>query len=172
MIKKKCNECGTLYPLNHAGACKVDGENDWSTACEKHPTLNLAGASSCQMCESERGIGEYKRKEKQWEKERSKLEEGDGATDPQEEATDPSAPAQQSDDSCCGCTVIIIVLVIIVYFFKSCSWFSDEPEEDGEDTSLLIDKDHFCDTNLYLGNRQLFRDLGATRDSGNAQKEV
>ena len=119
MIKKKCNECGTLYPLNHAGACKVDGENDWSTACEKHPTLNLAGASSCQMCESEREIGEYKRKEKQWEKERSKLE-----------------------------------------------------EEDGEDTSLLIDKDHFCDTNLYLGNRQLFRDLGATRDSGNAQKEV
>ena len=31
------------------------------------------------MCESERGIGEYKRKEKQWEKERSKLEKGTGA---------------------------------------------------------------------------------------------
>ena len=146
MIKKKCNECGTLYPLNHAGACKVDGENDWSTACEKHPTLNLGGASSCQMCESEREIGEFKRKENQWKKERSKLEKEAAAKDP-EEATDPSAPAQKSDDSWCGCIVIIIILVIIFYFFKSCSWFSDEPEEDmdpedGEDTSLLIDKDH------------------------------
>ena len=63
MIKKKCNECGTLYPLSYTGACKVDDENDWSTACEKHPDLNLGGASSCQMCESEQEIAKLKNKE-------------------------------------------------------------------------------------------------------------
>lgn len=66
MIKKKCNECGTLYPLSYTGACKVDDENDWSTACEKHPALNLGGDSSCQMCESEQKIVKLKNKEKRW----------------------------------------------------------------------------------------------------------
>jgi len=67
MIKKKCNECGTLSPANHTGACKVCSENDWSTACEKHPDLNLGGASSCQMCESEQEIVKLKNKEKSWD---------------------------------------------------------------------------------------------------------
>jgi hypothetical protein len=75
MIKKKCNECGTLYPTNRTGECAVCAEDDWSTACEKHPTLNLGGASSCQMCESERGIGEYRRKERGRERERRESED-------------------------------------------------------------------------------------------------
>ena len=153
MIKKKCNECGTLSPANHTGACKVCSENDWSTACEKHPDLNLGGASSCQMCESEQEIGKFKRKEKQWEKERSSLEEKSAAEEPQV-ATEESAPAQQGDDdSCCGCIVIIVIFFII---YKSCSWFSDEPEEDmdpedEEDISLLIDKDRFCNNEHVFG---------------------
>ncbi|MDC0050844.1 PEGA domain-containing protein [Verrucomicrobia bacterium] len=66
MIKKKCNECGTLYPLSYTGACTVDDESDWNTACEKHPALNLGGDSICQMCESEQEIIKLKNKEKRW----------------------------------------------------------------------------------------------------------
>jgi hypothetical protein len=36
MIKKKCNECGTLHQADHADACNVCAENNFVFICEKH----------------------------------------------------------------------------------------------------------------------------------------
>jgi hypothetical protein len=135
MIRKKCRNCGTQYPTSHAGECKVCEENDWGTACDKHPSLNLGGASSCQMCEAEQEISTLRRKEQGWERERQKLEDEVIAGGPSDEETS-DAPAEESDDSCCGCIVIIIIIVAIIYFFRSCSWFSDEPEEDSDPENM------------------------------------
>ena len=66
MIKKKCNECGTLYDLDYTGLCKVDDESDWTTACDKHPRLSLGGDTRCQLCESEKEIERLKKRQKRW----------------------------------------------------------------------------------------------------------
>jgi len=104
MIKKKCNECGTMVPTNRSGECAVCTEDDWSMVCEKHPTQKLVGTSKCRQCEEEK----------------SKPKDGpiEGAGGPQVIKDEETTPASGSDDSCCGCIVIIAVIYGIYEFLK------------------------------------------------------
>jgi hypothetical protein len=77
LLKKKCDECGTLHPVDHATECTGCGEPNESlvTACEKHSTLKLASASSCPVCDVEQEVEKFDRKERDWVGERDGLKE-------------------------------------------------------------------------------------------------
>ncbi|MDC0050843.1 hypothetical protein OAJ79_04365 [Verrucomicrobia bacterium] len=51
MIKKKCNECGTLHQADHADACNVCAESNLVFICEKHLKLAVSPlALACPYC--------------------------------------------------------------------------------------------------------------------------